>query len=87
MKTGETMSEKTKAQLAFEDIVKAFLEHAKAQSDALNAIKEHLDKQEQDYDDTFAKIETAIKAIIDAQKQVAGRVDAIDVDRGKVSVH
>ena len=67
--------------------MKAFLEHAKAQSDALNAIKELLDKQEQDYDDTFAKIEIAIKAIIDAQKQVAGRVDAIDVDRGKVSVH
>ncbi len=81
------MSEKTKAQLALEDIVKAFLEHAKAQSDALNAIKEHLDEREQNYDETFAKIETAIKAIVDAQKQVAGRIDAIDVDRGKVSVH
>jgi phage-related minor tail protein len=81
------MSEKTKAQLAFEEIVKVFLAHAKAQSDALNAIKEHLDEREQDYDETFGKIEKAIKAIIDAQKEVAGRVDAIDVDRGKVSVH
>jgi Mg2+ and Co2+ transporter CorA len=81
------MSEKTKGQRAFEDIVKAFLEFAKAQSDELDAIKQHLDEQEQDYEDTFAKIEQALKAIIDAQKQVAGRVDAIDVDRGKVSVH
>ena len=67
--------------------VKAAQEQAVAKTKALATLTEHVKNTEKEYDEWFERIEAAVESIIEAQKDVAARVDQINVDLGKVSVH
>ena len=67
--------------------VKAAQEQAAANTKALATLTEHVKNTEKEYDEWFERIEAAVESIIEAQKDVAARVDQINVDLGKVSVH
>ena len=67
--------------------VKAAQEQAVANTKALATLTEHVKNTEKEYDEWFERIEAAVESIIEAQKDVAARVDQINVDLGKVSVH
>ncbi|HIN70381.1 MAG TPA: hypothetical protein EYM91_03890 [Acidobacteria bacterium] len=67
--------------------VKAAQEQAAANTKALATLTEHVKNTEKEFDEWFERIEAAVESIIEAQKDVAGRVDQINVDLGKVSVH
>ena len=67
--------------------VKAAQEQAAANTKALATLTEHVKNTEKEYDELFERTEAALKSIIEAQKDVAARVDQINVDLGKVRVH
>ena len=67
--------------------VKAAQEQAAANTKALATLTEHVKNTEKEFDEWFERIEAAVESIIEAQKDVAGRVDQINVDLGKVRVH
>jgi hypothetical protein len=68
-------------------VIKAAQDQATANTKALATLTEHVQNTEKEHDERFESIKVALKAIIEAQKQVAARVDQIGVDYGKVSVH
>ena len=67
--------------------VKVAQEQAAANTKALATLTEHVINTEKEYDELFERTEAALKSIIEAQKDVAARVDQINVDLGKVRVH
>ncbi|MDP7213444.1 MAG: hypothetical protein QF413_07115 [Dehalococcoidia bacterium] len=67
--------------------VKVAQEQAAANTKALATLTEHVINTEKEYDEMFEGIRTDMDSIIEAQKDVAARVDQINVDLGKVRVH
>ena len=67
--------------------VKVAQEQAAANTKALATLTEHVINTEKEYDEMFEGIRTNMDSIIEAQKDVAARVDQINVDLGKVRVH
>jgi hypothetical protein len=67
--------------------VKVAQEQAAANTKALATLAEHVINTEKEYDEMFEGIRTDMDSIIEAQKDVAARVDQINVDLGKVRVH
>ncbi len=67
--------------------VKAVQEQAAANTKALATLTEHVKNIDKELDELFEGIRTDMDSIIGAQKDVAARVDQINVDLGKVRVH
>ncbi|MCH2463903.1 MAG: hypothetical protein MK335_11865 [Gemmatimonadetes bacterium] len=67
--------------------VKAAQEQAAANTKALATLTEHVKNTDKELDELFEGIRTDMDSIIGAQKDVAARVDQINVDLGKVRVH
>ena len=67
--------------------VKAAQEQAAANTKALATLTEHVKNIDKELDELFEGIRADMDSIIEAQKDVAARVDQINVDLGKVSVH
>ena len=67
--------------------VKAVQEQAAANTKALATLTEHVKNTDKELDELFEGIRTDMDSIIGAQKDVAARVDQINVDLGKVRVH
>ena len=67
--------------------VKAAQEQAAANTKALATLTEHVKNIDKELDELFEGIRADMDSIIGAQKDVAARVDQINVDLGKVSVH
>ena len=67
--------------------VKAAQEEAAANTKALATLTEHVKNTDKELDELFEGIRTDMDSIIGAQKDVAARVDQINVDLGKVRVH
>ena len=67
--------------------VKAAQEQAAANTKALATLTEHVKNIDKELDELFEGIRTDMDSIIGAQKDVAARVDQINVDLGKVRVH
>ena len=67
--------------------VQAAQEQAAANTKALATLTEHVKNTDKELDELFEGIRTDMDSIIGAQKDVAARVDQINVDLGKVRVH
>ena len=67
--------------------VKAVQEQAAANTKALATLTEHVKNIDKELDELFEGIRADMDSIIEAQKDVAARVDQINVDLGKVRVH
>ena len=67
--------------------VKAAQEQAAANTKALATLTEHVKNIDKELDELFEGIRADMDSIIGAQKDVAARVDQINVDLGKVRVH
>ena len=67
--------------------VKAAQEQAAANTKAVATLTEHVKNTDKELDELFEGIRTDMDSIIKAQKDVAGMVDQINVDLGKVRVH
>ena len=67
--------------------VKAAQEQAAANTKALATLTEHVKNTDKELDELFEGIRADMDSIIEAQKDVAARVDQINVDLGKVRVH
>tara|TARA_B100000745_G_scaffold290555_1_gene229577 strand:- start:55 stop:342 length:288 start_codon:yes stop_codon:yes gene_type:complete len=67
--------------------VKAAQEQAAANTKALAILTEHVNNIDKELDELFEGIRADMDSIIGAQKDVAARVDQINVDLGKVRVH
>tara|TARA_B100001013_G_scaffold292065_1_gene192062 strand:+ start:120 stop:407 length:288 start_codon:yes stop_codon:yes gene_type:complete len=67
--------------------VKAAQEQAAANTKALVTLTEHVNNIDKELDELFEGIRADMDSIIGAQKDVAARVDQINVDLGKVRVH
>ena len=67
--------------------VKAVQEQAAANTKALATLTEHVKNIDKELDELFEGIRADMDSIIGAQKDVAARVDQINVDLGKVRVH
>ena len=67
--------------------VKAAQEQAAANTKALATLTEHVNNIDKELDELFEGIRADMDSIIGAQKDVAARVDQINVDLGKVRVH
>ena len=67
--------------------VKVAQEQAAANTKALATLTEHVINTEKEYDEMFEGIRTDMDSIIEAQKDVAARVDQLNVELGKVRVH
>ena len=67
--------------------VKAAQEQAAANAKALVTLTEHVKNIDKELDELIEGIRADMDSIIGAQKDVAARVDQINVDLGKVRVH
>ena len=67
--------------------VKAAQEEAAANTKALVTLTEHVKNIDKELDELIEGIRADMDSIIGAQKDVAARVDQINVDLGKVRVH
>ena len=67
--------------------VKAAQEQAAANTKALVTLTEHVKNIDKELDELIEGIRADMDSIIGAQKDVAARVDQINVDLGKVRVH
>ncbi|SVB23175.1 uncharacterized protein METZ01_LOCUS176029 [marine metagenome] len=67
--------------------VKAAQEQAAANTKALATLTEHVKNIDKELDELIEGIRADMDSIIGAQKDVAARVDQINVDLGKVRVH
>ena len=67
--------------------VKAAQEQAAANAKALAILTEHVNNIDKELDELIEGIRADMDSIIGAQKDVAARVDQINVDLGKVRVH
>jgi len=67
--------------------VKAAQEQAAANTKTLATLTEHVKNIDKELDELFEGIRADMDSIIEAQKDVAARVDQINVDLGKVRVH
>ena len=67
--------------------VKVAQEQAAANTKALVTLTEHVKNIDKELDELIGGVRADMDSIIGAQKDVAARVDQINVDLGKVRVH